>query len=417
MENHPIPQDVTGFKFKLVGSITLKEFGYILGGGIMAVIIFVLPQPNLIFRLPFMVLFGGIGAALAFVPIEGRPLDKMIYLFARTVPSENEYLYHKKGINLHDLEYFKPLKVILPQTSQQKTQPKSDNAKRALFYNQLRRSAYKPDDDELQLLKNVHSYFNETPMQKNKSIPQEGAKPAMASPIASYQASQPVKLPQAQGSVNSAADVFPHDVAHSPSRKAFSLDSLHPIISGIDRTHGKEEPATIPTAPPPAPINRERPKQAGPIPQQIGTPPTQLPMPAPGQEFQFRQKPAQGIAASQNLTPQQAQIRTGFPNLPDKPNIILGIVKDPRGKVLPNILVEVLNNNGLSVRAFKTNTLGQFASATPLPDGEYSILLNDTAGRHEFQKVIIRLEGKIFQPVEITSVDARERLRRELFEK
>ncbi|EKD47460.1 MAG: hypothetical protein ACD_66C00049G0001, partial [uncultured bacterium] len=28
MEQHPVPQNVTGFQFKLIGDITLKQFAY-----------------------------------------------------------------------------------------------------------------------------------------------------------------------------------------------------------------------------------------------------------------------------------------------------------------------------------------------------------------------------------------------------
>lgn len=109
------------------------------------------------------------------------------------------------------------------------------------------------------------------------------------------------------------------------------------------------------------------------------------------------------------------QLNAGFPILPDVPNVILGIIKDPRGKVLPNILVEILNNEGIPVRAFKTNGLGQFIAATPLGNGEYNVVLDDPRKNNEFENIHIMLDGKIFQPLEIFSVDAREKLRRELF--
>ena len=43
MENHPIPQDVTGFQFRLIGSMTVKQFGYLSAGVIAAVIVFYMP--------------------------------------------------------------------------------------------------------------------------------------------------------------------------------------------------------------------------------------------------------------------------------------------------------------------------------------------------------------------------------------
>src|SRR3989344_4811036 len=85
MENHPIPQDVTGFKFRLIGSITVKQFLYLLGAGASALIFYILPLPFLA-KIPFMLLSGGVGLSLAFVPIDGRPMDKMILNFLKTLP-------------------------------------------------------------------------------------------------------------------------------------------------------------------------------------------------------------------------------------------------------------------------------------------------------------------------------------------
>src|SRR3989338_6168008 len=106
MENHPIPQDVTGFKFKLIGSITLKQFLYLLFFGIFCVVTFILPISILI-RIPFIMIFAAMGTALAFVPVEGRALDVMLVHFLKALPSENRYIYHKKGANFFAYEYLK----------------------------------------------------------------------------------------------------------------------------------------------------------------------------------------------------------------------------------------------------------------------------------------------------------------------
>ena len=104
----------------------------------------------------------------------------------------------------------------------------------------------------------------------------------------------------------------------------------------------------------------------------------------------------------------------GF-TLPDIPNVVMGVVRDPRGKTLQNILVEVIDESGVPLRAFKTNALGQFASATPLANGSYKIYFHDPQKAHEFEIVEINLAGTIFTPIEAVSVDSREKLRRELF--
>ena len=105
----------------------------------------------------------------------------------------------------------------------------------------------------------------------------------------------------------------------------------------------------------------------------------------------------------------------GLPSTPEFPNVISGIVKDPRGNPLANILVEVKDPQGNAVRAFKTNALGQFASATALSNGEYIVDFEDPRGQNKFDSISFKAIGEIILPIEVISVDTREELRRSLF--
>src|SRR4030042_7091788 len=97
MENHPIPQDITGFQFKLIGDMTVKQFAYVATGVVIAWLLFtVLPFP-LVIKIAFALPFAAVGAGLAFVPIEGRPMDLMIGNFFKAVFSPTQYIYQKKG--------------------------------------------------------------------------------------------------------------------------------------------------------------------------------------------------------------------------------------------------------------------------------------------------------------------------------
>ena len=62
MDNHPIPQDITGFQFKLIGDMTIKQFAYVAGGVIAGWFIYILPVLSLI-RIPVALLAAGFGAA------------------------------------------------------------------------------------------------------------------------------------------------------------------------------------------------------------------------------------------------------------------------------------------------------------------------------------------------------------------
>jgi len=82
---------------------------------------------------------------------------------------------------------------------------------------------------------------------------------------------------------------------------------------------------------------------------------------------------------------------------------------------LPGILVEIKDEEGNPVRAFKTNGLGQFASATPVANGTYTIEFEDPKGSNKFDAISIIAKGEIMEPLEVISEDEREDLRKMLF--
>jgi hypothetical protein len=352
MENHPIPQDITGFKFKLIGSITIKQFLYLLAGGAIALIVYLLPG-EIAFKLPFMLTFFGIGAALAFLPIEGRPMDIMLINFIKALPSENQYIYKKRGVNFAHYVFLQPPKPTAPikETSEGKN---DSDTKRALLLNQLRSHYDRPDEKELVFLKNIKGYFD---TEKVNNIPVTNLTPK--------------------------ADELPQNELE---------EKLEPLAQQTVPAQATTEPETI--------VSEEAPVA-------LFTP---LENTAPIEQV----TPVDTNNNARTVIP-ESQIRAGFPTLPDVPNIILGIVKDPRGRVLPNILVEVIDQNNVPVRAFKTNALGQFASATPLPAGTYRVFFDDAQKVHEFEPTEITLTNQIFNPLEIFSIDQREKLRQELF--
>lgn len=96
MDNHPIPQDVTGFQFKLIGNMTVKQFGYLATGIVLAWILFQLPI-NILIKFPFCLFSAILGAGLAYFPVSGRPMDVMIGNYIKTLFRPTQFLYEKTG--------------------------------------------------------------------------------------------------------------------------------------------------------------------------------------------------------------------------------------------------------------------------------------------------------------------------------
>jgi len=396
MENHPIPQDVTGFKFKLIGSVTVKQFLYLLGFGILATMAFVL-QINIFIKVPLMLFFGGIGASLAFLPIEGRPMDIMLVNFAKTIPSENRYIFRKRGANLAAFPLFAQPKQTPPATlvaqHAQKTRDEQED-KRAILISRLRNSSFRPDQSETRVLNNIHTYFN------NSSKPVK-TPPAVNQKISAVSS---LNLPATtSASINSPTSVVPlptEPVTISAEDKAAEEAKKRQYEAIVREAEEKRE------------REAEQQQQAA---QQEAAVQQNLPQVEFGGEDIKHDIPKDSSPLQQMPEKANPSLAAGFPTLPDIPNVVLGIVKDARGKTIPNVLVEVVDSNGIPVRTFKTSALGQFASATPLPNGTYKVSFEDPQKLHEIPGVEINLTGEIFQPLEVTSVDAREKLRRELF--
>lgn len=102
MQQHPIPQNITGFEFKLVGFLTLKQFLYLAGVSIISFIIFVSIASFVkwVFIVPLVTL----GLALAFFPINGMTFDKWLVIFIRAVTSPSRRVWQKEKKILSFLE-------------------------------------------------------------------------------------------------------------------------------------------------------------------------------------------------------------------------------------------------------------------------------------------------------------------------
>jgi len=96
MEQHPIPQQISSYEFKLVGEMTLKQFGKLAVGIVLGLILFSSGFPFLIKWFLIILCVGG-GAASAFVPYQDRPLEVWFSYLIKRVYSPTIYLYRKKS--------------------------------------------------------------------------------------------------------------------------------------------------------------------------------------------------------------------------------------------------------------------------------------------------------------------------------
>lgn len=96
MEQHPVPQHIASYEFRLVGDMTLKQFFQLAAGIGVALFFYATPLP-IYFKWPLIIFFSFLGFAFAFMPIEERPLGQWLVAFAKAVVSPTLYVWKKSG--------------------------------------------------------------------------------------------------------------------------------------------------------------------------------------------------------------------------------------------------------------------------------------------------------------------------------
>ena len=99
---HPVPQNIMSVEFKLVGDLTVRQFVYLIIGGITVYLSFI-SKISFLWKWG-LILFGGLGSlALAFVPLGDRGLDQWIKNFVKSVSTPTQRVWRK---NQNSPEYF-----------------------------------------------------------------------------------------------------------------------------------------------------------------------------------------------------------------------------------------------------------------------------------------------------------------------
>jgi len=378
MENHPIPQDITGFEFKLIGDMTLKQFAYVAGGAIIGLVFYALPVLFLI-KIPLALVWVGAGAAFAFVPFEGRPLDVMIKNFFKAAFHPTQYVYQKMDT------------LLLAKDLQPVKKNKLDK-KEMVFFEALNQYGASAPIQGIPAPVAPHAFANTPAKQGASPTPTQPPMPKIFPAEANEELQKTAALLEEELRAAKAKEADKSQVNPEEYQQAHQkVSELEANLNALAFQKQELESKLIS------------------LQQKV--------------EMQGKSVYSPSVAQPERLKetkfvrsiPQSMQKSAGMPIAPEFPNVITGIIKDPRGNPLSNILVEVKDSQGNAVRAFKTNALGQFASATPLNNGEYSIEFEDPRAQNKFDTVAFKAAGEIILPIEIISVDSREELRRSLF--
>jgi hypothetical protein len=118
-EQHPIPQQVSAYQFKLVGDMTLQQFFYVAGGALVALLFYSSNLASYI-KWPFVIFSFLFGVALAFFPLEDRPLAKWVVLFVKAIYSPTLYVWKQLPVKY---SFFQEEAVSAPQAQPTQIHP------------------------------------------------------------------------------------------------------------------------------------------------------------------------------------------------------------------------------------------------------------------------------------------------------
>ncbi|MEP7167314.1 MAG: PrgI family protein [Candidatus Woesebacteria bacterium] len=346
MQEHPVPQNVTGYEFHLIGQMTLKQFLEVAGGILGAVLINMTNLPGII-KYPLMVISALLGAALAFIPLEGRPLDRWFFAFIKSIYQPTLFFWKKTNTVPGAFTYTQPITVD--------TTPSVD-------YGPIRKSRVQE--------------FIQTTTSEPKLISDEETK-----------AAEDVLKLFSEPSPTPTGRILEMNVVPSPTAPA-------PI-----------SPAPVPAPPPPAQttvFNQNTPIGYA---EKQGVTSEHLPLKAaesntpitPG-KLETVYSAAPDTTSMTGLQPVPTLSGFPFPNKPTTPNVVAGMVVSSDNKIIENAIITILRESDHTpVRAMKTNTLGQFAVVTPLDTASYRISVEKDG--YSFDNYSLVLNNQVVAPV------------------
>jgi len=330
MKQHPVPQHIASYEFRLIGDMTIRQFGMLASSCIVALIFYASPLPGY-FKWPLIIFFVLLGIALAFMPIEERPLHRWLIAFFKAIYSPTQFLWKKQP---KKPEVFKAAKPQ-PKAGRplDETAP-PDQAQLTQYLQTLPTEKSPLEQEEESFLEKITSLFQVTKMPVITTTPP----------------SPPIK---------------PQPEAGRP------LDEIPP----------PREKVAIPK-PQPKVVSKPVPPPVVPKPPKAKPPKIKI-------EPKIR-KPAVEAKISPHLP---------FPQTPQTPNLLVGMVLDPKGKIIEGAIIEIRSSKEIPVRALKTNKLGQFRIVTQLKNDTYEIETEKEG--YTFDIIKVDLKGELVSPIEI----------------
>jgi hypothetical protein len=396
MREHPLPQDITSYRFHIIGNMTIKQFAQMGAGCMLAFLIYTTNLLDII-KWPLIALSVGMGAMVAFVPFEERPLDHWISTFIKILYKPTKF-YWKKEAKIPEAFLYTPQANTTPaeeefdlsQVRRERIREYLSSVNRRGYhleqdqideqtritglmqtFAQIKTTAPKPTESEVKpdlkvrvrglgQSNQAHYYWvdansekynqeNQTKLNFNQILgtpilgtPILGTPIDFRTPLATAQVAQNIQVPE-----------------QTTVRIAQEAEQTDGVINTLSINPNTQSQSYVDNAT---------------IPQE--------------------EAPELSVAVTYNS-------QLPFPTPPTEPNIVVGMVLTPQHDLVNDAIVEVKNEEGSTIRAVKTNALGQFFISTPLPVGNYFIVTEKE--NMTFTPIQLPINNTVVHPVEIRS--------------
>ncbi len=385
MREHALPQDVTGYRFHIIGNMTLKQFAEVAAGCVVGFLLYNTNLPYLI-KWPLIFFSGGFGAMLAFVPFEERPLDQWFVSLIMALYRPTQFFW-KRASKIPEPFLYQPHQTNTSVLAEVDLSPARRQRVKEYLHSIYSEEDAGAENETQQIETQVLSLFETTQATLSQSPrpPKPVAQtidPEAVKPVSDIQF-QNRSLPTDTVSSNLTASVL-RDTPPSMKAEPKTTSTPSPVPTAAVVVPELQNITVTPT------YQNGHNLDAAPIPDTVPLTDSYL--------EPTLQTPTDTPLATQAVV--QSTLLP-FPEPPTEPNKVVGMVLDQNNTPLQNVIIEVLTENNMPARAVKTNMLGQFFITTPLANGTY-VLQSEKEG-YQFAPQELVLNGEIVNPIEVRS--------------
>jgi len=427
-KQHAVPQNIMSVEFKLIGSMTVRQFVYAAMGIIGAYLCYISGLP-FIFKWPLVIIISLGGIGFAFLPVQDRGMDVWIRNFLMAISRPTRRVWHKEPLPPAFLlsDYATALKneavVIAPINSRAKLLTYLSESKSSKLKNKLDIS------EELFL---EHLNFGVGTVGKGIRTtttivePEPESLPVTGRALKIETPQEEIRVPKR----DKQAKALPEPTYQSKSNLTEQVVDLKKLMEKIKTQQGGVLFEVAKPIPMPGIAVNPKPQIEEEIPPLLSAELKKL-------ELETRASEEAALAEKEAEKQKQEQVAREFEEMKQSltspqpvaipklemglkprevaetlktecditlsqvPNVVNGVVKDASGKMLQGVIVIVKDESGDPVRALKTNEVGQFVVSTPLPNGKYLVTASQVGKRFATMEVVA--DGRLLPPLSFVS--------------